>query len=72
MRRLAAKHVGEPKPKAHVSIVFDLVDEGPATDTARDTDKMVGEAVRASYPRKTGQKRRRTSEPVAEYSSHKN
>jgi hypothetical protein len=64
MRRLVANDLGEPKPKADISIIFDLVDEGPATNIARDKDKMIGEAVWANYLRKTGRKRRRTTESV--------
>ena len=59
-----ANDLGEPKPKADISIIFDLVDEGPPTNIARDKDKMVGEAVWANYLRKTGRKGRRTTEPV--------
>jgi hypothetical protein len=59
VRRLVASDLGEPKPKADISIVFDLVDEGPPTDIARDKDKMIGEAVWADYLRKTGRKPRR-------------
>jgi hypothetical protein len=64
MRRLVANDLGEPKPKADISIIFDLVDEGPATNIARDKDKMIGEAVWANYLRKTGRKRRRTTKSV--------
>lgn len=59
VRRLLANDLGEPKPKADISIVFDLIDEGPATNIARDKNKMVGEAVWAEYLRKTGRKPRR-------------
>jgi hypothetical protein len=59
VRRLLASDLGERKPKADISIVFDLIDEGPATDIARDKDKMIGEAVWADYLRKTGRKPRR-------------
>lgn len=58
VRRLLANDLGEPKPKADISMVFDLVDEGPATDIARDKDKMIGEAVWAEYLRSTGRKPR--------------
>ena len=44
VRRLVSHDLGEPKRKVDVSVVFDLVDEGPATDIARDKDKMIGEA----------------------------
>ena len=60
IRRLVAGDLGERKPKADISVMFDLVDEGPATDIARDKDKLVGEAVWQNYLRKTGRKPRRT------------
>jgi hypothetical protein len=63
VRRLVASDLGEPKPKADISMIFDLVDEGPATDIARDKDKMIGEAVWANYLRKTRRKRRRAADP---------
>jgi hypothetical protein len=61
VRRLVANDLGEPKRKVDVSILFDLVDEGPPTDIARDKDKMIGEAVWAEYLRKTGQTPRRST-----------
>jgi hypothetical protein len=39
IRRLVAGDLGERKPKADISAVFDLVDEGPPTDVARDGRK---------------------------------
>jgi hypothetical protein len=60
IRRLVAGDIGERKPKADISVVFNLVDEGPPTDIARDKDKMIGEAVWQNYLRKTGRKSRRT------------
>ena len=59
IRRLVAGDLGERKPKADISIVFDLVDEGPPTDIARDKDKMIGEAVWQEYLRDIGRKPRR-------------
>jgi hypothetical protein len=59
VRRLVASDLGEPKPKADISIVFDLIDEGQPTDIARDKDKMIGDAVWADYLRKTGRKPQR-------------
>jgi hypothetical protein len=56
VRRLLASDLGEPKPKADISILFDLIDEGPPTDIARDKDKMIGQAVWADYLRKTVRK----------------
>jgi len=57
VRRLLAQDLGEAKRKVDVSLVFDLVDEGPRTNIARDKDKMVGEAVWKEHQRKTGSKR---------------
>ena len=58
VRRVLANDLGEPKPKADISILFDLVDDGPPTNIARDKDKMVGEAVWKEFARKTGRKLR--------------
>ena len=58
VRRLVAGDLGKRKPKADISIVFDLVDEGPVTDIARDKDKMIGEAAWQNYLRKVGRKPR--------------
>jgi hypothetical protein len=59
VRRLVADDVGGAKPKADISAVFDLIDEGPPTDIAHDKDKMIAEAVWDEYLRKTGRKPRR-------------
>ena len=59
MRRLVAQDLGEPKRKADISAVFDLIDEGPPTDIARDKDKMIGEAVWQEYQRDVGREPRR-------------
>jgi len=59
VRRLVADDLGAPKPKADVSILFDLVDQGAPTDIARDKDKMLGEAAWTEYLRKTGRTPRR-------------
>jgi hypothetical protein len=56
VRRLVANDLGERKPKADVSLIFNLVDEGPPTNIARDKDKMIGEAVWDNYLRKMGRK----------------
>jgi hypothetical protein len=57
VRRLLAEDLGEAKRKVDVSLIFDLVDEGPHTNITRDKDKMVGEAVWKEHRRKTGGKR---------------
>ena len=49
VRRLAADDLGQYRPKVDISCIFDLVDEGPPTDIARDKDKMVGEVVRQDH-----------------------
>lgn len=59
VRRLVADDLGEARPKANVSIVFDLGESDEITDIARDKDKMIGEAVWQEYLRKTGRKSRR-------------
>jgi hypothetical protein len=58
IRRLVAHDLGEPKRKVDISVVFDLVDEGPVTDIARDKDKMIGEAVWEEHSRKASRTRR--------------
>jgi len=55
IRRLVAGDLGETKKaKPDISVLFDLVDEGPPTDIARDKDKMIGEAVWQEYLRDIG------------------
>jgi hypothetical protein len=56
VRRLVADDLRQHKPKADISCVFDLVDDGPPSNIARDKDKMIGEAVWQDYLRKTGRK----------------
>ncbi len=59
VRRLVAQDIGEPKQKTDISVLFDLIDEGPPTNIARDKDKMIGEAVWDEYLHETGRKPRR-------------
>jgi hypothetical protein len=59
VRRVIANDLGEPKPKADISIIFDLVTEGEPTDIARDKDKMIGDAVWQEYLQDVGRKPRR-------------
>jgi hypothetical protein len=63
--RLLASDLGEPKPKADISIVFDLGASDEPTDIARDKDKMIGEAVWEEYLRETGRKPRGRTRPKA-------
>jgi hypothetical protein len=53
VRRLLAQDLGQPRRKISISAVFDLVDEGPATNIARDKDKMIAEAVWREHLEKT-------------------
>jgi hypothetical protein len=59
VRRLVAQDLGEAKPKADVSIVFDLGASGEPTDIARDKDKLIGDAVWEEYLEETRQKPKR-------------
>jgi len=54
VRRVLASDLGEARPDFDISTMFDLVDEGPTTDIARDKDQMIGEAVWGEHLRKTG------------------
>jgi hypothetical protein len=44
------------RSKVDISLVFDLVDQGPRTNIARDKDKMVAEAVWKERRRKRPQR----------------
>jgi hypothetical protein len=60
VRRLLAQDLSAtPTRKAHISLLFDLVDEGPETNIARDKDRMIGEAVWNEHLRKRGHRPRR-------------
>lgn len=59
IRRLVAGDLGERVPKADITSVFNLIDEGPPTNIARDKDKMIAEAVWKEHLRKTGRGQRR-------------
>jgi hypothetical protein len=61
VRRLVANDLGEPKPKADISMVFDLGASEEPTDIARDKDKMIGRAVWEEYLRDIGHMPRRRS-----------
>jgi hypothetical protein len=63
VRRLVAHDLGEPKPKADVSLLFDLGASEEPTDIARDKDKLIGEAVWNEHLRKSGRKPRRRAQP---------
>jgi hypothetical protein len=58
VRRLVAGDLGEPTPKTDITSLFNLIDEGPPTNIARDKDKMLAEAVWKEHLRKTGRQAR--------------
>jgi hypothetical protein len=58
VRRLIAQDLGPARAAVDISVVFNLVDEGPPTSIARDKDKMIAEAVWKEHRRKTGKTRR--------------
>ena len=54
VRRLVACDLGERRPKADISMIFDLGASDEPTNIARDKDRLVGEAVWQEHLRKTG------------------
>lgn len=56
VRRALARELGEPEQKTDISVIFNLVRDGPVTNIAVDKDKMVGEAVWKEHLRKTRRK----------------
>ena len=65
VRRLIARDQRAPKSEFDIALMFDLVDEGPVTDIARDKSKMVREAVRREHSRIPGKKRARARLKIA-------
>jgi hypothetical protein len=53
VRRTLAQDLGERKAATDISVIFNLVRDGPVTNIARDKDKMVGDAVWKEHLRKT-------------------
>src|SRR2546430_8616431 len=58
VRRVLANDLGAPQPMTDITSVFNLIDEGPPTNIARDKDKMIAEAVWDEYQRETGRRPR--------------
>jgi hypothetical protein len=54
VRRLLANDLGEPKPRADISAVFDLGASAEPTDIARDKHKLLDEAAWEEHLRETG------------------
>src|SRR5262249_1784360 len=61
VRRLVAQDIGEPRKIADISVLFDLIDEGPPTHIARDKDTMIGQEAWDEYLHETGGKPGRKS-----------
>jgi len=53
IRRLLARDLGEPSPRAEAATVFDLFDSG-GTDVTREKDRLVAEALEAERRRDHG------------------
>jgi hypothetical protein len=58
VRRLLAQDLGPARRNTSVSLIFDLIDEGPPTSIALDKDKMLAEAVWTEHTRRSGRKSR--------------
>lgn len=58
IRRLVAGDLGDSVHRPDISSLFNLIDEGPPTNIARDKDKMLGEAVWKEHLRKTGRQQK--------------
>lgn len=56
VRRILAQDLGERKAKTDISVIFNLVRDGPVSNIAHDKDRMIGEAVWEEHLRKTGRK----------------
>ena len=56
VRRLVAGDLGAPRTKPDITSLFNLIDEGPPTNIARDKDMMLAEAVWKEHLRKTGRR----------------
>ena len=65
VRRLVAGDLGDRKAKAGISAIFNLVDEGPPTNIARDKHKMIADAVWDTYLTKMGRKPKRQGQAKA-------
>jgi hypothetical protein len=61
VRRLLSSDLGEPKPKADISALFDLGSSREPTDIARDKHKMLDEAASEEYARETRGNLRRSN-----------
>jgi hypothetical protein len=56
VRRLVASDLGESKPRADISALFDLGASAEPTDIARDKHKMLDEAASEEYELETSSK----------------
>ena len=58
VRRVLAQDLGPASREGSVSLIFDLVDEGPRTRVAQNKDQMVAEAVWSERVRPSERKSR--------------
>lgn len=56
VRRLLVQDLGESKRRGDISVVFNLVTDGPETNVTRDKDEMVAEAVWHEHLRSVGKR----------------
>ncbi|HEX4158687.1 MAG TPA: hypothetical protein VHY79_09435 [Rhizomicrobium sp.] len=68
VRRAVLRDLGEKQPKPDVSILFNLVDDGPPSDIARDKDRMLAEAALREHRRKKQQAAQRRPATAASQS----
>jgi hypothetical protein len=59
IRRVVRNDLGDTGPKPDVSVLFDLMPDGPPTDIARNKDQMIADAAHNALARKMARPRRR-------------
>jgi hypothetical protein len=70
LRRLIAQDLSVSKRKLDISAVFDLADSGPATNIARDKDKMIAKAAKAEHSARRKKVTRKQKESEIVRSGH--
>lgn len=51
VKRIVIRDLGEMRRETNVSILFNLVEDGPETDVARNNDEMVAAAIWKKHQR---------------------
>jgi hypothetical protein len=70
LRRLIAQDLSVSKRKTDVSALFDLADSSPATNIARDKDKMIAKAAKAEHSARRKKVTRKQKESEIVRSGH--